>query len=428
MRTYENTRLSSGLVNASILLYTFWLMLPAVQTTGRAVTGAAAVGIFGLGVLLDIQYVKKHWKWLMPCALCVLSLPLVLRVFLLRGGENFAGFYVQQVMFWFPLAFCAYARRRKDPQLYRFLKWMLLGAMAITTLTTIFWLVEGMFFRGDRVYAYARSLGSAEPGREAYLKELMLKNIGGYDFIYATVISMPLTCIGVQHHRGIKRGVMVAFLCAQAVMVVLSQYTYAMIYAAVILMLQLIAALARMISKGRLSMGSSLLIGAIPLALVFLLRMPLVTLAAELCTRLGLTNFAFSFEQLLVALRGGVTDGDSRLGYYVLAAQGFTSSPLIGSMFTSAKQISQHSDILDLLSGVGVIGTMLVGDMIAVIGRGSLKGIRSNPYRAQLLLMLAVLLVASLFGTVVYSRDIMLVVALGILLVLEPDGRSPQKA
>ena len=43
---------SAGLMNASMLLYLVWLLLPAVQTTGRAVTGVAAVALFGVGVLL----------------------------------------------------------------------------------------------------------------------------------------------------------------------------------------------------------------------------------------------------------------------------------------------------------------------------------------------------------------------------------------
>ena len=53
--------LSAGLVNASILLYTAWLLLPAVQTTGRAATGALAVGVFGLGVLLAARVLcRRH--------------------------------------------------------------------------------------------------------------------------------------------------------------------------------------------------------------------------------------------------------------------------------------------------------------------------------------------------------------------------------
>lgn len=97
-----------------MLLYLFWLLLPAVQTTGRAVTGAAAVALFGVGVLLDGSWLKAHgWRTLLR-AVCAALMPVILRVFLARGGENGAGFYVQQAMFWFPVVFAGYARERDD--------------------------------------------------------------------------------------------------------------------------------------------------------------------------------------------------------------------------------------------------------------------------------------------------------------------------
>lgn len=411
--------LSAGLCSASILLYTLWLLLPALQTTGRAITGVAAVGFFGLGVLLNAEYLRLRWARLLLSAACAAAMPLLLRFFLERGGESFAGFYVQQAMFWFPLVFCAYARDRGDRRLWRFLKPVLLGAMAVTTLTTIGWLTEGML-RGGRVYAYSRSLGSAEPGREAYLKELMLRNIGGYDFIYATVVSLPFTCIGIQRSRGWRRAAYTAFLCAQAVMVVLSQYTYAMVFAAAILAVELTALIVRAASRGRVGLGASLLWGLIPIAAIYLLRVPLITLAANLCGRLGLSNFAFSFEQLLAAMTGGTADEASRLGYYLLALNGFWASPLWGSMFDGQKLLSQHSDVLDLLSGVGLLGTAVVGAMIWAMGRGVLRGLRACEYRAQLAVAALALLAVAALGTVVYSRDILLVAAAGVLLALEP--------
>ena len=94
---------SAGLMNVSMLLYLFWLLLPAVQTTGRAVTGAAAVALFGVGVLLDGSWLRAHgWRTLLRAA-CAALMPVILRVFLARGGENGAGFSVQQAMFWFPV-------------------------------------------------------------------------------------------------------------------------------------------------------------------------------------------------------------------------------------------------------------------------------------------------------------------------------------
>lgn len=395
-----------------------WLLLPAVQATGRAVSGAFCVVLFGLGVLLDLQTLKTCWKELLLRALCAALMPLVLRRFLNRGGDNFWGYYVQQGMFWFPLVFAGHVRSRGDRQAWTYLKWALLLAVTVTTLTTIGWLIQGML-RGGRVYAYSRSLGYAGEGREAYLRELMLRNIGGYDFIYASVLNLPLLCIAIRQHGGWRRIGYAGLLISQFVMIVLSQYTYAMLYAAMILAVEAVAALARAISHGRLKMGASLLIGLVPLVLVVLLRYPLLSLAQILCRQLGMEHFAFSLEQLQTAMQGGTTSEDSRLGYYLTALEGFRRSPLVGRLLGGEALLSGHSELLDLLSGLGLLGTALAGGMIWLMGRGTLKNLRASRHRAQLGVMFAALLVITALGTVCYSRDISTVAALGALLVLE---------
>ena len=160
MTLQKPSSLSAGLANASILLYLFWLLLPAVQTTGRAVTGVAAVALFGVAVVIDVEYLKRSWPATLLRAVCAAAMPLLLRAFLRRGGTNFAGFYVQQAMFWFPLVFAGYARERGDSRLWRWVKPLMLAVVTLTTLTTIGWLIQGML-RGGRVYAYSRSLGYA---------------------------------------------------------------------------------------------------------------------------------------------------------------------------------------------------------------------------------------------------------------------------
>lgn len=410
---------SAALCNLSILLYVTWLLLPALQTTGRAVTGCLTVALFGAGVLMDTAYWKREWPWLLARALCAALMPLLLRRFLGRGGLNAAGFYVQQAMFWFPLVFAGYARERGDARLWRYLRLTLLLCVCVTVLTTIGWLIQGML-RGGRVYAYSRSLGYGGEGREAYLKELMLRNIGGYDFVYAMVAALPLSCIGIQRRAGGWRAFFIALLCAQTVMIVLSQYTYAMLFAAAILFVEGVAALARRVWKW--SLGKSLLAGAALLALGGLLLQPLAALAARVCAGLGLTNFAYSFEQLLAALSGQAQLGaDSRLGYYLTAWKGFLASPLLGGLLGGNAPLSQHSEVLDLLSGVGLLGTLAFGGMVWLMGRGALRGARRHPQAGQLAVMGAAILVTALLGTVFYSRDIAAVSALGALLVLETD-------
>lgn len=416
MMNEKSPRKSAVVCDLSMILYLVWLLLPAVQTTGRAMTGCACVALFGAGVLLDMEYLKKHWASILLRALCAALAPLFLRVFLCRGGDNFAGFYVQQAMFWFPLVFAGYARKRGDKRLWKYLKWVLLGTVVITVCTTIGWLIQGMM-RGGRIYAYSRSLGYAGDVNPAYLKELMLRNIGGYDFVYAMVVAMPITCALIQRCKGWKRIAFLALLFAQLVMIVLSQYTYAMLYAVAIVAVQLIALLIRRLSRNRVSLGWSLVMGVLPLVLLLLLAQPLAMLGAKVCASLGLTSFASGFEEILIAL-GGTPAPDSRLAYYLAALSGFRASPIVGSLFGGEKLLSYHSELFDLLSGAGLIGTAFFGFMVWLMGRGLFKGFKQHP---QLWVMTAALLVSATLGTVFYSRDIMAVYAIGALLLLENE-------
>lgn len=418
--------LSANLCNASMLLYMTWLLLPAVQTTLHAVTGALAMGVFGLGVLLDGDTLPKHWRSFLPRVLFAAVLPLALFFFLQRGGGNLPGYYAQQGMFWFPLLWCAYARERRDDLLYRFVKPLLIALMVITTVTTIGWLVQGLL-RGDKVYAYARSLGSGEPDRADYLRELMRRNIGGYDFIYASVLALPITFYAVTASRGWKRFGFGAFYLVQLILVGLSQYTYAILFAAAITAVELLAALLRVLFR-RLSTGASLL-GTVPFfAAIWLLRVPLIGWAGNLAAGFGFENATYSLTQLLNMLTGGVVDSGSRLNTYSTPLAGIAASPLVGSLFSGVKALGMHSDLLDLLSGMGILGTAAFAFGAWVIGRGSQKGIRYSPAFAQIILQYIFLFLCLALGTVFYSREIPLVLCLTAALLLRERTAEGAKA
>ncbi len=409
------TRLSADLCNASMLLYMTWLLLPAAQAALHAVTGALAVGIFGVGVLLDGETLPQNWRSFLPRVFFALALPFLLYRFLSRGGGEFAGYIAMQGMFWFPLLWCAYARERGDARLYRFVKPLLMTLMIVTTLTTLGWLIQGML-RGDHVYAYARSLGSGEPGRESYLQELMLRNIGGYDFIYASVLLLPVTFYGVFTERGRKRAGYALFLAAQLAMIALSQYTYAILFTAVIVAVELLAALMRAIIK-KLSVGASLWCTVPFLAVLWLLRVPLTQWAGSLAAGFGFENAAYSLAQLAAMLSGGAVDAGSRLAEYQLSLQGIAASPLVGSLFSGNQLLGMHSDLLDLLSGMGLLGTAAFALGAWFIGRGAGKGRAASPAFPHLALGYVFLFCCLLLGTVFYSREIPLTLCLAAALL-----------
>ncbi|NCB04671.1 MAG: hypothetical protein EOM69_04015 [Clostridia bacterium] len=415
---------SARLCNASIWLYTLWVLLPAVQRLGKAVTGVLAIALFGVGVLLDREYLRRRWVSLTLRVVCALCMPLILYFLCRRGTSAFVSYYCQQGMFWFPLIFCAYARERGDARITRGLKWALLGAMTLTALTTTGWLIEGML-RGDRVYAYSRALGSAEPNREPFINELMLRNIGGYDFIYALMLALPILCYLAGKTRGWQRAGWLSSVALALICVALSQYTYALIFAVGIVGTVVLGWGFRAIARGmkkRLSVGASLLMTLPLYAALYLLRVPLLEWAISVVNQLGLGNFSISLTQLLDAVKGVAATEATRLDYYRLPLQSIAGSPLLGGLLGQRPALSQHSDLLDLVAALGVLGAACFGGMVWLTGRGTLKGLGNCEALPYFLLQYVALAAMALLGTVTYSRDVSLTLCLyAVLLIPVPQ-------
>ena len=189
-----------------------------------------------------------------------------------------------------------------------------------------------------------------------------------------------------------------------------------MVFTAALLAVELLALLLRKIAK--LKTGPSLLWAMVPFVLVFLFRVPLVNAAAAFCDARGLTSVSHSLHQLLTVLEGGALEGENRLVHYQTAWSGFCASPLLGSLLGGAKRLSQHSEALDLLSGLGMLGTAVFLAMQALMLRGGLRGLRQSPCRAQVWTADCVFLAVAVLGTVFYSRDIFLVLAGGLAGIL----------
>ena len=297
-----------------------------------------------------------------------------------------------------------------------------------TTLTTIGWLVQGLL-RGDKVYAYARSLGSGEPNRAKPTFE-------GTDAAVTSagmILSMPacLCCRLPSTQRlpraaGSAAGFTVCSTLPSSLLVGLSQYTYAILFAVAITAMELLAALLRVIFR-KLSTGASLLWTVPFFAAIWLLRVPLISWAGNLAAGLGFENATYSLAQLLTMLMGGAVDSGSRLITYTTPLAGIAASPLTGALLNGVKVLGMHSDLLDLLSGMGILGTAAFGLGAWVIGRGSQKGIRHSPAFAQVVLQYVALFLCMALGTVFYSREIPLLLCLtGALLLREKPADSTQ--
>jgi len=426
MAQTRRRRLSAGIVNASLILYMAWLLLPAVQAALHAVFGAATVVLFGAGVLLDVETLRRRWADLLLRAALMAALPLFLFFLLGRGGGNLPAYLAQQGMFWFPMVWFAYARERGDARLWRFVRPVFMAAVLLTTLTTIGWLVEGLL-RGGKVYAYARSLGSGAPGTGAYLRELMGKNIGGYDFVYATVLLLPVTFALAGRARGARRCGFIVFYGLQLLLVGLSQYTYAILFAAGVTAVELLALLLRAVFR-RMGVGASLAWALPFMAALWLLRVPLITWAGGVAAGMGFANAQYSLSQLLLMVTGVAVDAGSRLATYATPLAGFAASPLVGTLFGGTPLLGMHSDLLDMLSATGLLGTALFALGAWRVGRAAQRGLWRSPARAQLLAQWCLLLCCLVLGTVFYSRELPLAMCMGFLLLAGEPEATPMTA
>jgi len=211
----------------------------------------------------------------------------------------------------------------------------------------------------------------------------------------------------------------------QLTMVALSQYTYAILFAAGITAVELLATLLRGIFK-RMTVGVSL--GCtLPIFLaLWLARVPLLNWAGSLTASFGFENATYSLTQLLTLLTGGSVDAGSRLITYTTPLSGIAVSPLIGSLASHTKALGMHSDLLDLLSGLGILGTAAFGVGAWLIGRGSMRGVRALKAYPHLVLQWIGFFLCMGLGTVFYSREIPLVLCLSAAILLEQSSGERQ--
>ncbi|MBN1777976.1 MAG: hypothetical protein JW811_07625 [Clostridiales bacterium] len=420
MMKFMHKRISAEIVNVSMLLYMVWLLLPAVQTTCRAVTGALAVMVFGIGVVIDGNTLQEKSHSFISRILMVALLPLILAVFLDRGGSAKAGFYVQQVMFWFPLLWFAYAGEQNNPKLYRWIFPAFFIVVLITALTTIFWLLF-YYMESGQFSLYSRVLGNGDRTIQALKDSIMQQNIGGFGFVYMSVLLLPVVAYRIINSNRWKRAGMLAFYVLLLIVIVISFYSYAIILATVITIIELLSALLRRIFR-KMSVPVSFVLILPLFILTYLFRLSLVTWAAQIATEHDLVSVSISMNSILDAMNG-VIASPSRAYFYKLSADSFLASPLVGSAFNTGKIIGEHSELLDLLAGVGLAGLIGFIGGVWVIGHKAAKGVFQLRRDVQPHLWLQWLMFIVLFSinTVFYSNELSLVMCASIAYILKAE-------
>lgn len=396
---------------ASILLYALWLLPPAVQAFTGVRTGALCCALFFAGVLLDRPFLRANAGWFALKCLAAVTMSLFLYGVLKRGGE-FLPFLVQSTMFWAPFLMAFYVCEKRDARLLRGFLPLVLALSAITCATTLIGLAQTPIA--------SRRLGDGSIPHDV-LRGFMLRNIGGYDFIYGLICALPVLAGLAFRARGLRRAMYLALYALAAATIVASQYLNALILLAVVtgllLCALLIGCVARLFGK-RPKVGACVL-GALPVAAACLAfwrtlfgwavrvwtflneRVNLNTLTKRLQTMER--AFASSDYSLLT---------DSRFVNYVESLRSFARAPLLGALGATGLKVGGHSEMLDALAGGGLLGAALMAGLCATLFWGAARPALRGATRPFTLLCYGALAAVALLSTVFYSREIGLMTAL----------------
>jgi hypothetical protein len=173
----------------------------------------------------------------------------------------------------------------------------------------------------------------------------------------------------------------------------------------------------------RLSFSVSFLLILPFFLLIFLFRHPLVAWALQITTQHGLINASNSLQSLIDMMNGNITSV-SRAYLYNLSLDSFLVSPWLGAILGPDQVIGGHSEILDLLAGVGLIGFAGFIGGVWVIGRKAATGVFriSDKIRAHLWLQWLIFFILLSINTVFYSREIPLALCLSTAYILQAEN------
>ena len=267
--------------------------------------------------------------------------------FIHRVAEPYS-FMINGIIAWTPCIIAIACTYSLKPNTQKIILQIALIAMMITSYTTIIGLETFPFAARELAGAADQHL------RDTY----MLMNIGGFEFIYALVLAIPIVMWMIENTRGIQKVLNIVVLISFLYCIYMSSYATALIIAFSVLWLMV------------LSMNPE----AKPLLILFgvlFIVMICTGLLAELV--LWMRSFVESdyvadrllqVAQLLQGTSANDVDTDTTNERLVLmqnAWDGFVQSPLWGNNIVSWNKsvLSGHSFVLDILSASGVLGLLI---------------------------------------------------------------------
>ena len=239
-----------------------------------------------------------------------------------------------------------------DEDKNKFFMWLIIAVFAVTLITTVIGCIQHE--------GAARYLATVEKPNEAEAVLYGWLNLGGYQFVYMTVLLHPIVVLAYKKGK-IKKWMAIVCSVAVFVLAIYSEYTTA-------LLLTLFTCVLYFFKK---DLKPKQLIGLTVAAIL------MFTVFSELFSRfltwlaeiIGSDTIALRLEALAGGKTGIENSEDNRIALYEASIKTFFKNPLLGTFLNGGGVGGGHSFILDFAAQFGLVGIVLLVCMYRIIYR-----------------------------------------------------------
>lgn len=341
-KTIQNNKGNNILLIGAILVYLLITICPFLDSLSNWYVTMLPVGVI-LFFLLRGRMLQTTLRFLL-IALIIATFNFVF--FTLRN--DFLSYVSRQIVTWTPCLIALLCVNDLSTKSQKLILQVALVAMMITSYTTII---------GLKLYPMAsRALAGAAD--EATRSQYMQINLGGFDFIYALVLSIPIIFWMIDHTRGWLKILNIVGLLLFLYCIYMSAYTTALILTIIELLL---------IAVDKNPKAKPFIITAGIVFVIFAGTGILSSFVMWVSSMVESAYVADRLQQVALLLQGVSAENidtdttNDRLLLTQQAINGFFNSPLWGNNITgyTKSAMSGHSYLLDLLSASGILGFSL---------------------------------------------------------------------
>lgn len=387
----------------SVILYSIWLFLPAIQNALGARAAILFMVVFFCATFLDKSFFKiYHKEYLLKIIILVLVSIFYSAIYTI-GFKNLIIQLPQIFMLFFPILVAYYIVKSGNSNLLDTIFIITLVACIITAIINLTWL-----FRYRLTLRYM-AYGSTD---NEYIRRAMSYGIGGFGFTYGLNIFFALLLYSFFR---LKYKYLKLFLPIVLLLFALSIYKsryfislFLLICTIAIYVLHIFTKTIITFFKKKYSLWYTFFIGVVLLIILFFFRYEILTNLSIFLNDYGLTDFS----NKLIKIREMVCDykldfnKTSRLSYYINGIDTIIKSPLIGiKLDPYMLDISRHSTFIDTFAGFGIPAGLVAISLFIYSLKGIYTHILSDKNRYILVFVFCVFFMLFISNTIIYCRE-----------------------